>query len=516
MKLLIRFLSLMVCSFTMYAANPAFTDFSSQFSTTGNKVRFVGPLTNVTLLNNTLASNLTSGSITVSNVLRWSNAFGGTLTITNSITASNFVGAVGAGTGGTGGILNLNGGDGLSGFAGGNGGSISLRGGDGDGSAVGGAAGLIFGRGGVAVGGNAGAAAGTLNLSASNEFAGGSINLRAGASAAGGSITANNGGGSIDLTGTGSIQFGVAATRTTLSGTGTSARAISLPDADGTLALTSGLVSFNQTQFHTNAGLVQLTNGFRGTNPVLDGATVTNATLEGTVTNNAVFTRIFVPLITNSGSIAIRPATAAGQSKFDFYPGGGTPQFTVTSAARSLANLAGTGGTELCYSSEGSFFIGFDTYANLSSGSSVGGTVAWQFNGSGHMLSAADNTYDLGIGGRPRNLSVGTAVTVGGAITATNGYGTRLQMLGTEGNVTNMIVAGRTNLASGERDVFTTAATNNMVVMLTYVNSGTITLNGTLTHDRTLTTNGVSFHVESSSGATDTNEFAWFIVLPPQ
>lgn len=57
----------------------------------------------------------------------------------------------------------------------------------------------------------------------------------------GGSIDTSNGGGSINTRGTGSIEFGEVGTRTTLTGTATANRAISMPNATGTLALTSDI-----------------------------------------------------------------------------------------------------------------------------------------------------------------------------------------------------------------------------------------------------------------------------------
>jgi hypothetical protein len=55
--------------------------------------------------------------------------------------------------------------------------------------------------------------------------------------AAGGSLYLQNGGGTIDLRGTGSIEFGVTTTRTTLTGSATADRAIALPNAAGTILL---------------------------------------------------------------------------------------------------------------------------------------------------------------------------------------------------------------------------------------------------------------------------------------
>jgi hypothetical protein len=68
---------------------------------------------------------------------------------------------------------------------------------------------------------------------------GGSINTSAGEGGVGGSIETYNGGGSINTRGTGNIGLGVTGTRTTVTGTATADRAISLPNASGTIALTS-------------------------------------------------------------------------------------------------------------------------------------------------------------------------------------------------------------------------------------------------------------------------------------
>lgn len=103
--------------------------------------------------------------------------------------------------------------------------------------------------------------AGSISTAASEFAEGGFINTSASGFSAGGNITTAGGGGSIDTTGTGSIEFGVSETRTTLSGTATTARAISLPDADGTLALTSDITAGNATTIATalNAGTERTT-----------------------------------------------------------------------------------------------------------------------------------------------------------------------------------------------------------------------------------------------------------------
>lgn len=93
---------------------------------------------------------------------------------------------------------------------------------------------------------NNAATGGTLNLDGGTGGGGsdgGSIDLSGssgGAGIPGGSIDTHAGGGSINTRGTGSIQLGVASTRTTLNGSASTARTISLPDASGTVLLTDG------------------------------------------------------------------------------------------------------------------------------------------------------------------------------------------------------------------------------------------------------------------------------------
>jgi hypothetical protein len=80
---------------------------------------------------------------------------------------------------------------------------------------------------------------GTLNMDSSRDHGGGSIDVSGGVGGDGGSVKTSNGGGNIDTTGTGSIQLGTFGTRTTLTGTATADRAITLPDAAGVVALQS-------------------------------------------------------------------------------------------------------------------------------------------------------------------------------------------------------------------------------------------------------------------------------------
>jgi hypothetical protein len=61
--------------------------------------------------------------------------------------------------------------------------------------------------------------------------------MSSGLDGSGGDITTNNGGGSIDTTGVGSIGFGTIGTRTTLTGTATADRTQTLPNESGTIAV---------------------------------------------------------------------------------------------------------------------------------------------------------------------------------------------------------------------------------------------------------------------------------------
>jgi hypothetical protein len=157
-------------------------------------------------------------------------------------------------------------------FIDGAGANVQVKTGTNAGAFTGGAAGNISLNGGAAAaahptagGGGAGGASGSINLSGGagdqqggGGTAGGSINLSGSSGGAGpgagGSIDLSQGGGSINTRGTGSIGLGVSGTRTTLTGTATADRAISLPNASGTIALTSQLGGGTKTYAVFTAG----------------------------------------------------------------------------------------------------------------------------------------------------------------------------------------------------------------------------------------------------------------------
>lgn len=103
-------------------------------------------------------------------------------------------------------------------------------------------------------------AGGYIYTFASGSATGGYINT-SGATGAGGNINTSSGGGSINTRGTGSIELGVSATRTTLNGSATNARTVTLPNITGTLpiALISTSTALNFGPFSASGGFASLT-----------------------------------------------------------------------------------------------------------------------------------------------------------------------------------------------------------------------------------------------------------------
>lgn len=101
-------------------------------------------------------------------------------------------------------------------------------------------------------------AAGSITTTGGDSAVGGNINTAGGTSGPGGSIITANGGGSFDSTGTGTIQLGVSGTRTTLTGSASTDRAISIPDIAGPLA---SLQNVNITQALTTSGITPAADG---------------------------------------------------------------------------------------------------------------------------------------------------------------------------------------------------------------------------------------------------------------
>ena len=279
-----------------------------------------------------------------------------------NITANSITTAQGANSGGSGGTITMRGGITGSNGAGGNAGSINLRGSDDreEGAFNGGSIDLsaMNGTGGsITSTGTSEGAGGSLNMSG-NSFAGGSINTSGGVSGVGGSIDTSNDGGSINTRGTGSIGFGESGTRTTLTGTATENRAISLPNASGRIqvegqpignttpaagtfttlsaAPTSGsALTLTGGTITASTPLINATQTFNATTAVFTGST-SGTTL--TVTAVSSGTIAVGMTLTSSGTITYGTRiTALGTGT------GGTGTYTITpSQNRSSATLTGT------------------------------------------------------------------------------------------------------------------------------------------------------------------------------
>ncbi len=81
----------------------------------------------------------------------------------------------------------------------------------------------------------------------------------------------------------------------------------------------------------------------------------------------------------------------------------------------------------------------------------VGLSTRWTINTSGHFLAGADNTYDIGASGatRPRNLYLGSALTLAGNIIAASGsdiiFTGRAQISATASGVIRLIDSAGTS-----------------------------------------------------------------------
>jgi hypothetical protein len=323
-------------SFFDVMSDSAFLLYDNADATKNLKFQLSGITTGTT---RTLTAPDASGVIVLGNDTRIANIRASSVTtIVGSATDADGVPV--EGVGGNGGSLNLQGGTRVESLNGGNSGTINLQGGSGaDAGGAGANGGSITSNGATGV---SAATGGSLNMSGGNNgngtigfrggnitttgtatSAGGDINTSGGGSintsgggggsirldgsdpilpsgsidtralserggnietwgnnSAGGSISTYDGGGSINTRGKGSIEFGTTGQRTTLTGTATANRAISLPDASGTIALTSNFAAppaiGNTTPaagtFTTLAASTSLTLGTSG---ILSGGTNT-------------------------------------------------------------------------------------------------------------------------------------------------------------------------------------------------------------------------------------------------
>jgi len=155
---------------------------------------------------------------------------------------------------------------------------------------------------------------GNINTSASGDASGGFINTSADSggggsidtSNTGGSINTSNGGGSINLAGQGSIEFGVSGERTTLLGSATVDRTISMPDANGLM-----LVALTISQ-SINFGVCAGNGAVTALSLTLNGAEVGDAVIVTCTTNRATLTAggtsniVFDGVVTATDSVSVR------------------------------------------------------------------------------------------------------------------------------------------------------------------------------------------------------------------
>jgi hypothetical protein len=151
-----------------------------------------------------------------------------------------------------------------------------------------------------------GTAGGSITSIALNGYEGGSINLNAGSTVVGGSINTSNGGGSINTTGVGSIEFGVSGTRTTVTGTATADRAITMPNATGTMLVALTLSpSINFGACAGNGAVTASSQTVTGAE-VGDAVIVTCTTNRATLTAGATSNIVFDGVVTATNTVSVR------------------------------------------------------------------------------------------------------------------------------------------------------------------------------------------------------------------
>lgn len=306
-------------------------------------------------------------------------------------------------TTGVGGFINL---DGLNGSSGesANGGAFISRG-MADGS-VGGVADLSGGTGGDSWGGNLSLTGGTgyYTLGGSLSANGGSIDFATagnlnldGGTLPGGSITMNNGAGSINLTGAGSIEFGVSGTRTTLVGSATADRTLTLPDTTGTLlvANSSGTSLTNLNASALVSGTVSAARGGAGDVTGLlkaDGAGNVSAAVAGTdymVPGGGTSITTVGTVTTGTWSavtIAVNKGGTGAASLTGLVVGNGTAAFTTVTAP--AGEILGTSDTQTITNK--TLSGASNTFTNIPLATAVTGTLPNANLSSSVLLTASD------------------------------------------------------------------------------------------------------------------------------
>ena len=367
------------------------SNYDTEWGTGGGSVTFGTTAGTATQGNDSRIADIAASSITTKQGAN-SGGAGGTITMRGGITGND-------GAGGNSGSINLQGSDNNSNGAA-NGGSINLSAGAGAGGNITSVGGGGFGGGSLTMSGGSQGAGGSINtsnaggaISTFNEGGaintsggGGAINTSEGGGAistssdggaintsglegtaggnistyageqAGGSVETYDGGGSINTRGTGSIQFGATGTRTTLTGTATENRAISLPDASGTIALTQQAADYEVTE-STKGIILKSPNNTRWRLTINDDGTLSRAALAlmtllafatsgfaqvrdmVTDTNGNIFTgRTNVLTFTNSVNIPIYSGAATTNSLLTADGAGGSAFVVSRTVTRYTTN----------------------------------------------------------------------------------------------------------------------------------------------------------------------------------
>ena len=209
---------------------------------------------------------------------------------------------------------------------------------------------------------------------------GGDVNT-SGTTLNGGSIYTANGGGSINTAGTGLIELGANGTRTSLNGSATTNRTITLPDATGTVALLSDLSSYvtlTGTESLTNKTLGNTDNAsavsVRGFITITDGSTVGTATIKMRRTSS----------LSLAGNI-----NTSGGSGFGAF-GGSVNTYGNGGWGGDISTFGGTGGA-----------TGGDI--NTSGGTASGGSIDTH-DGGGLINTRGTGQIQLGVSGSRTTL----------------------------------------------------------------------------------------------------------------